>query len=126
MVFLKNCFLLRSDTATSIKEYHKLTLLDKLITLYKSMSPKQINRSEEKLSQVTKIFEQEYENSFRAHVEKEKLVNISSGAAMINDIVENILNMVDVGKSRGENVGQNQLVSKDISFHAPIKKNNYK
>ena len=90
------------------------------------MSPKQINRSEEKLSQVTKIFEQEYENSFRAHVEKEKLVNISSGAAMINDIVENILNMVDVGKSRGENVGRNQLVSKDISFHAPIKKNNYK
>ena len=75
IIFLKNCFLLRSDTATSIKEYHKLTLLDKLITLYKSMSPKQINRSEEKLSQVTKIFEQEYKNSFRAHVEKEKLVN---------------------------------------------------
>ena len=45
---------------------------------------------------------------------------------MINDVVENILNMVDFGKSRGENVGQNQLVSKDISFHAPIKKNNYK
>ena len=125
IIFLKNCFLLRSDTATSIKEYHKLTLLDKLITLYKSMS-QQINRLEEKLSQVTKIFEQEYENSFPVHVDKEKLVNISSGAAMINDVVENILNMVDFGKSRGENVGQNQLVSKDISFHAPIKKNNYK
>ena len=70
IIFLKNCFLLRSDTVTSIKEYHKLTLLDKLITLYKSMSPKQINRLEEKLSQVTKIFEQEYENSFRVHVDK--------------------------------------------------------
>ena len=90
------------------------------------MSPKQINRLEEKLSQVTKIFEQEYENSFWVHVYKEKLVNISSGAAMVNDIAENILNMVDVGKSKGKNVGQNQLVSKDISFHALIKKNNYK
>ena len=90
------------------------------------MRPKQINRSEEKLSQVTKIFEQEYQNSFPVHVYKEKLVNISSGAAMVNDIAENILNMVDVGKSRGQNVGQNQLVSKDISFHEPIKKNNYK
>ena len=45
---------------------------------------------------------------------------------MVNDIAENILNMVDVGKSKGKNVGQNQLVSKDISFHALIKKNNYK
>ena len=41
------------------------------------MRPKQINISEYKLSQVTKIFEQEYENRFGIHVDKEKLVNIS-------------------------------------------------
>ena len=34
--------------------------------------------------------------------------------------------MVDVGKSKMEDSGQNRLVSKEISFHAPIKKNNYK
>ena len=34
--------------------------------------------------------------------------------------------MVDVGKSRMEDFGQNRLVSKEISLHAPIKKNNYK
>ena len=34
--------------------------------------------------------------------------------------------MVDVGKSRMEDFGQNRLVSNDISFYAPMKKNNYK
>ena len=89
------------------------------------MRPKQINISEEKLSQVTKIFEQEYENPFGIHVHKEKLVNISSGAALDDDIPESILNMVDVGKSRMEEFGQNRLFSKEVSFHASIKKNHF-
>ena len=73
--------------------------------LYKSMRPKQINISEVKVLQVTKIFEQEYKNPFGIHVDKEKLVNISSGAALDDDIAESILNMVDVGKSRMEDFG---------------------
>ena len=68
------------------------------------MRPKQINKSEEKVSQVTKIFEQEYENQFKIHDNKEKLVNISSGRAVDDDIAENILNMVDVRKSRVEDI----------------------
>ena len=82
------------------------------------MRPKQINISEEKVLQVTKIFEQEYENPFAIHVDKEKLVNISSGTALDDDIAESILNIVDVGKNRMEDFGQNRLVSKEISFHA--------
>ena len=54
------------------------------------------------------------------------MVNISSGEALDDDITESILNMVDVRKSRMEDFGQNRLVSKEISFHALIKKNNYK
>ena len=45
---------------------------------------------------------------------------------MDDDITESILNIVDVGKSRMEDFGQNRLVSKEISSHALIKKNNYK
>ena len=71
------------------------------------MRPKQINISEEKVSQVTKIFKHEYENPFRIHVDKEKLVNISSGVALHDDIAESILNMVDVGKRRMEDFVQN-------------------
>ena len=78
------------------------------------MRPKQINISEEKVSQVTKIFGQEYENPFGIHVDTEKLVNISSGEALDNYIAESILNMIDVGKSLMEDFGQNRLVSKEI------------
>ena len=70
------------------------------------MEPKQINISEEKVSQVTKIIEQEYENSFGIHVNKEKLVNIISGGALDDDIAEKTLNMVDAGKSRMEDFRQ--------------------
>ena len=90
------------------------------------MRPKQINISEEKVLQVTEAIEQEYESPFGIHVNKEKFVNISSGVALDVDIAESILNMVDVGKSRMEDFRQKRLISKEISFHAPIKKSNYK
>ena len=75
--------------------------------------------------QVTEVIEQEYENPFGIHVNKEKLVNISSDITLDDDIAESILNMVDVGKSRMKYFRQKGLISKDTSFHAPIKKGNY-
>ena len=72
------------------------------------------------------VIEQEYKNSFGKDVDKEKLVNISSGVALDDHIVESIPNMVDVGKRRMGDLRQKRLISKEISFHAPIKKNNYK
>ena len=75
-MFLKNCFLLRSDPLTSIKELHKLTELDESTILYKSMRPKQINIWKEKSREVTEIIEQEYESLFGIHGDKEKLTNI--------------------------------------------------
>ena len=87
------------------------------------MRPKQITIWEEKVLQVTEIIEQEYENLFGIHGDKEKLANIISGISLDNHIAENMLNMFGVGKIRKENVRQNQLVSKEISFQAPLKKN---
>ena len=55
-----------------------------------------------------------------------KLLNISSGVALCDGIAESILNIVDVGKSRTEYFTQKRLTSKEISFHALIKKNNSK
>ena len=52
------------------------------------MWPKQINISKEKVLQVTEVIEQE--NPFRIHVNKEKLVNISSGVTLDDDIAESI------------------------------------
>ena len=54
------------------------------------------------------------------HVSKEKLANIGSGVTLDDDITENTLNVVDVGKSRRKGFTQKELISKEISFHAPI------
>ena len=87
------------------------------------MRPRKINIWEEKVSQVTKIIEQEYENRFGIHNNKEKLTNIISRVGLDDHIAENIVNMVDVGKIRREDFRQNHLVSKEIPFQASLKKN---
>ena len=71
---------------------------------------------------MTEVIEQEYENPFRIHVDKEQILNISSRAALDDDIEESILNMVDVGKSRIEDFRPKRLISKEISFPSLIKK----
>ena len=78
------------------------------------MRSKHINTSEEKASQVTKVTEQEYENSFGLLVDTEKLIHSSSGVALDDDIAESILNMVNVGKYRIENFRQKRLICKVI------------
>ena len=77
-----------------------------------------------KVSEVTEIIEQEYKNPFGIHVNKEKLVNISSGVVLDDDIGQSIMN--NVGKSRIAEFRQKLLIPKEISFHVPIKKSNYK
>ena len=76
--------------------------------------------------QVTEVIEQEHENPFGIHSIKEKLVNISSGVTLNDDIAGNIFNVADAGKSRTIYFRQRQLISKNISFYAVIKKSNYK
>ena len=49
---------------------------------------------------IPETIEQEIENPFGIHVNKEQLVNIGSGVTLDDDIAENILNVVDVGKGR--------------------------
>ena len=51
---------------------------------------------------IPEIIEQEIENPFGIHVNKEKLVKIGSGSGVTldDDIAENILNVNDVGKGR--------------------------
>ena len=41
---------------------------------------------EEKVSQVAEVIEREYENPFRIHVNKDKLVIIISGVALNDDL----------------------------------------
>ena len=80
---------------------------------------------ETKTDQLAEVIEQEYKNPFGKDVDKEKLVNISSGVALDDDIGESILNMVNVGKRRMEDFRQKLFISKEISFHASIKKSSY-
>ena len=79
---------------------------------------------QEKVSEVTELIDQKYKNSFGIHVNKEKLIKISSGVVLDDDIGES--NNNNVGQSRKAEFRQKLLIPKEISFHPPIKKSNYK
>ena len=88
------------------------------------MRSKQINISEEKVSQVTEVLNKNTKIHL-GYISIKKLV-ISSGVALHGNIAESKIKMVDVGKSRMEDFRQKRLISIEISFHALIKKNNDK
>ena len=54
---------------------------------------------EKKVSQITEIIEQGYENLFAIQVYKEKLLDIICGVALNDDTAKSILNMGDVRKT---------------------------
>ena len=80
------------------------------------MRPKQITIWEEKVLQVTEIIEQEYENLFGIHGDKEKLANIISGISLDNHIAENMLNMFGVGKIRKKMLDRTNWFPKKYHF----------
>ena len=53
-------------------------------------------------------------------------MNITSGVALDDNITESILSVDDVGKIRRKDFREKRLATKEVSFHAPIQKNNYK
>ena len=71
---------------------------------------------ETKTDQLAEVIEQEYKNPFGKDVDKEKLVNISSGVALDDDIGESILNMVNVGKEEWKILDRNDSFPKKYHF----------
>ena len=70
--------------------------------IYEALRPSQIIQSEDKVSQLTQMFENDYINSFTLALEVVKLFNLSSGVTIEDDLADKILNIIDVGKQLGE------------------------
>ena len=67
--------------------------------------------------------ENDYVNLFTVTLEATKLFNLSSGVAVEDDLADQILNIIDIGKSLTETFRNERLIQHNISFHEPIKKN---
>ena len=66
--------------------------------------------------------ENDYINPFSVTLEATKLFNLSSGVAVEDHLADQILNIIDIGKSLAETFRNERLKQHNISFHEPIKK----
>ena len=89
------------------------------------MRSKRINISEEKVSQLTEVLNKNTKIHL-GYISIKKISKYQFWCSSACDIAESKINMVDVAKSRMEDLRQKRLISIEISFHALIKKNNDK
>ena len=95
-------------------------------TIYKSLQPKQILNSEQKVTNVIEVVENEYINPFGLEVDKNSFVNISSGMSLPEEITDEVLNQLKKGKKLAEELTNNMWLSSNVKFHKAITKNNCK
>lgn len=69
----------RSEVAEIQKAPCEKTVFSDCKTIYKNLRPKQVVNSELRITKVVNVVEKQYINAFGLDVDKDNLVNISSG-----------------------------------------------
>ena len=90
---------------------------------YKSCRLSQILRSEERVSKVIDVVSDEYINPFNPEIDKSKLLNLSSGVAVPENITEENLALPVRGVQLADEFQKERLLSTSVPFHEKIKRN---
>ena len=100
--------------------------LEESTSIYKALRTTQVVNSEKTVAEVLNVIENEYINPFGLTINKEKLLNLSSGEAVEENLTEDILSTIDKGKELEEKFRVERLVNKFALFHDTLKKNQCK
>ena len=84
--------------------------------IYKAIRPSQIINSEDKVSRLEQILENDYVNPFSVTLKATNLFNLSSGVDVEDDLADKILNIIDVGKSLAETFRNERLIQNIIPW----------
>ena len=89
--------------------------------VYKALRSSQIINSEEKVSWLVQILDNDYVNPVSVTLEETKLFSLGSGVAVEDDLADKTLNIIDVGESLSKTFRNGRLIQPNIPFHEPIK-----
>ena len=93
---------------------------------YKTQRPSQVLQSEDLVSQIVTILQNEYINPFDISIDKSNLLNLSSGVPIPNEITHEILALPLKGKTLAHDFIRKRIITNEIPFNNPIKKNIHK
>ena len=89
--------------------------------VYKALRSSQIINSEDKVSWLVQILDNDYVNPVSVTLEETKLFSLGSGVAVEDDLADKTLNITDVGESLSKTFRNGRLIQPNIPFHEPIK-----
>ena len=89
--------------------------------VYKALRSSQIINSEDKVSWLVQILDNDYVNPVSVTLEETKLFSLGSGVAVEDDLTDKTLNIIDVGESLSKTFRNGRLIQPNIPFHEPIK-----
>ena len=112
----------RAEQAKNTDASLKLADLNLTDNTYKPLHPSQILKSEKLVSSVVRVLTEEYINPFNADLDKDALLNLSSGIHIPDDASNEILQIREIGEEKYDNFVKYHITSKDIGFHEPISK----
>ena len=88
----------RADQAKNTSALKQLAGIEKITEVNKSLRPSQISSSEKKVQKLKEVLLDKYINPFGTDLDKEKLVNLRSGAPLDDVVTEILLHVYDNGK----------------------------
>ena len=95
--------------------------------LYKPLRPSQLLQSNERVVSAMKVFNEDFINPFRLEVNRDELVNISSGVPLSINLANDLLSIPNKGIKQYEQFTKERLVDSPVTkFHQPIPRNNIK
>ena len=116
----------RAEQAKNTDALLKLADLNLTDNTYKPLRPSQILKSEKLVSSVVRVLKEEYINPFDADLDKDALLNLSSGIPIPDDASNEILRIREIGEEKYDDFVKYRITSKDIGFHEPISRNKVK
>ena len=114
--------LTRSNQARHTRELQNLCGLSTDPGIYKPCRPSQILTTEKLVQEVIRVFREDYINTFAIGIDKNTLVNKSSGKPLKEEATEFLLSCSMVGKEKYKDFVNTQLRRKKIPVHDPIKR----
>jgi len=86
-------------------------------SVYNTLRPSQILRSEKQVASIIKVLEEDYINPFGVDIDKTLLYNLSSGHPVEPEKVADILNIKEKGSELMSSFVNERLLSKKKLFH---------
>ena len=112
----------RPFQAQNTEALYKMSAVNHANDEYKATRPSQILKSEKYVTDLVEVLRNDFMNPFDSNIDKGKLLNLSSGIPVNDDLAEDILKIKDRGIDSYNEFVEKRIKSQAIKVHDPIKR----